>query len=162
MNHAAIEFEQLPYRLGVGILLLNAEGQVFTAKRIDMTSEAWQMPQGGIDEGEDPYQCALRELREETSVTSVELLAESPDWLTYDLPASLVPLLWKGQYRGQKQKWYALRFTGEESEINLQTEHPEFSEYRWAELRELPDVIVPFKRELYQRIVDLFGNLVEA
>lgn len=149
----------LPYRLGVGIMLINREGGVFVAKRIDMTSEAWQMPQGGIDEGEDPRATALRELEEEIGTGKAEITAESRDWYTYDLPDDIIPKIWGGKYRGQKQKWFALRFTGEDSDINIQTAHPEFSEWKWVAMHELPDIIVPFKRELYQALVDEFREL---
>jgi putative (di)nucleoside polyphosphate hydrolase len=149
----------LPYRAGVGILLLNAQNLVFTGRRIDQTAEAWQLPQGGIDEGEEPYPAALRELEEETSVRSVERLAESRDWLTYDLPPDLVGKVWKGRYRGQRQKWYALRFTGPDSEIDLKTSHPEFAAWKWLRMADLPNYIVPFKQPLYQKLVAEFGHL---
>lgn len=152
-------YAHLPYRKGVGIMLLNREGKVFVAKRIDMTSEAWQMPQGGIDAGEDARTAALRELGEEIGTSNAEIIAESVDWLRYDLPDALVPRIWKGQYRGQEQKWFAMRFTGVDGDINIATEHPEFSEWKWVDMQELPDIIVPFKRELYQLLVDEFGHL---
>ena len=149
----------LPYRLGVGVMLLNTSGRVFVAKRIDTISEAWQMPQGGIDEGEDPADCAKRELWEETGVRSASILAECPEWLDYDLPDALIPKIWGGKYRGQRQKWFAMRLTGPESEINIATQHPEFSEWKWVELSELPALIVPFKRSLYERLVREFSHL---
>lgn len=147
---------ELPYRSGVGIMLINREGRVFVAKRIDTVSEAWQMPQGGIDEGESPTDCAWRELKEEIGTDKAELLAESDDWMTYDLPDDLIPKIWGGRYRGQKQKWFAMRFTGTDADINIETEHPEFSEWQWLEMQKLPDIIVPFKRVLYQRLVEEF------
>jgi putative (di)nucleoside polyphosphate hydrolase len=154
------DITSLPYRPGVGIMLLNQKGEVFVAKRIDMTSEAWQMPQGGIDEGEDPLTAAQRELFEETSVRDATLLAESRDWISYDLPEHLIPKLWGGRYRGQAQKWYAMRFDAADSQINLETAHPEFSEWRWVPMETLPDVIVPFKREMYARLVEEFRFLL--
>ncbi len=152
---------ELPYRLGVGIMLINAQRKVFAAKRIDMTSEAWQMPQGGIDKGEKPEVAALRELLEETGTDKAEIIAESRGWYHYDLPAELVPIIWGGRYRGQKQKWFLMQFTGKDSDINIATiniatEIPEFSEWKWVEPRTLPDIIVPFKRMLYEKIVEEF------
>ena len=153
-------FDHLPYRKGVGILLLNAAGEVFVAQRIDTVAEAWQMPQGGIDKGETPRDAALRELREETGVSRAEIIAESRDWLTYDLPRDLVPKVWKGRYRGQKQKWFALRFQGPDSEIDIETEHPEFCAWRWTAPHDLPQLIVPFKRQLYVEVLEEFAGLL--
>ncbi len=150
----------LPYRDGVGIMLINCDGRVFVAKRIDTISEAWQMPQGGIDPGESPLISAVRELKEETGTDKAALLAECRDWLTYDLPDELIPKIWGGKYRGQKQKWFAMRFTGTDADINIATEHPEFSEWQWLDMDKLPDIIVPFKRVLYQRLVEEFRNLI--
>ena len=149
----------LPYRDGVGIMLLNPHNLVFVAKRIDMTSEAWQMPQGGIDQGEEPQAAALRELMEETGTDKAVIVQESREWLAYDLPDHLVPKLWKGRYRGQRQKWFAMRFSGTDSDINIATEHPEFCEWKWVAMEELPDIIVPFKRDMYQQLVDEFSSL---
>jgi putative (di)nucleoside polyphosphate hydrolase len=156
--------EHLPYRPCVGIMLLNAENLVFTASRIDQMVEAWQMPQGGIDENEDPYDAALRELEEEISVPPqhVSLLAESRDWLTYDLPPDLVGKVWKGKYRGQKQKWFAFRFAGPDSVIDLATKHPEFDHWKWLPMPQLPAMIVPFKRALYEQLVAEFSHLIAA
>ena len=151
----------LPYRDGVGIMLLTHDGRVFVARRIDTTSEAWQMPQGGIDPGESPLAAAKRELKEETGTDKATLLRESKNWLTYDLPEELIPKLWDGRFRGQKQKWFAMRFTGADSDINIHTPHPEFCEWRWAAMEELPDIIVPFKRTMYQALVDEFKDLRE-
>lgn len=156
-------FDHLPYRHGVGIMLLNTAGEVFVAKRIDTVAEAWQMPQGGIDAGELPQAAALRELEEETGVEAayVTVLAESAEWYTYDLPDDLVPVIWKGKYRGQKQKWFALRLEGDDARINITAHaHPEFSEWRWIPLQQLPEVIVPFKRALYAALVAEFRGLV--
>lgn len=153
----------LPYRPCAGIMLLNQDGHVFVAKRIDTMVEAWQMPQGGIDEGEDATQAMYRELWEETGVTrdKVELLEGAEDWLHYDLPDALIGKLWGGKYRGQKQKWFALRFLGQDSDINIETEHPEFSEWKWLPMAELPEVIVPFKKDLYAQIVERFSHHAE-
>jgi putative (di)nucleoside polyphosphate hydrolase len=146
----------LPYRPGVGIMLINRDGRVFVAKRIDTISEAWQMPQGGIDDGEDPRTAALRELEEEIGTNRAEIIAESADWYSYDLPDEIIPKIWGGKYRGQKQKWFALRFTGSDADINIQTAHPEFCEWKWVPMHELPNLIVPFKRELYAALVAEF------
>jgi len=139
---------------------INADNMVFVAKRIDSISEAWQMPQGGIDEGEEPQVAAFRELMEETGTDKAQLLAESAHWLTYDLPDALVPKIWGGRFRGQRQKWYAMRFTGIDSDININTPHPEFCEWKWIRMQELPDIIVPFKRSLYQALVNEFSGVV--
>jgi len=155
------EIAALPYRLGVGMLLLNHEKRVFVAQRLDMRTEAWQMPQGGIDPGEDPRHAAFRELKEEIGTDRAEILAET-DWLAYDLPRDLVPKLWKGRYRGQKQKWFALRFLGSDAEIDITGPDAEFSEWRWAEFERLPDLIVPFKRGLYARLVEEFRPLLQG
>lgn len=157
----AAEIALLPYRRGVGIVLLNARKEVFVAQRLDSSEPAWQFPQGGIDKDEDPFLAAKRELQEETAVTSAELIAETPDWLRYDLPVSLVPKVWKGRYRGQEQKWYAFRFTGKENEIRIDGEHPEFSAWRWMNLLETPSLIVEFKRPLYEAVVQAFRHLVK-
>lgn len=150
----------LPYRPCVGIMLVNGEGRVLVARRIDMPSEAWQMPQGGIDEGEDPRAAALRELEEEVGTAKAEIVAESRDWLSYDLPADLQGKLWKGRYRGQRQKWFLMRFTGTDADIDIATRNPEFSHWKWADAEGLPDYIVPFKRSLYQAVVAEFGPMI--
>ena len=164
LNETAIppHLTSLPYRNGVGVMLLNANNQVFVAKRIDMTTEAWQMPQGGVDSGEAPLQAALRELREEIGAEPklLTVLRESSDWYTYDLPDELIGRIWGGQYRGQRQKWFAMRFLGADTDIDIDTPHPEFLEWKWVDMRLLPDLIVPFKRQLYKALVDEFKNLV--
>lgn len=168
------DLKDLPYRPCVGIALFNRQGQVWTGRRvgvretIDAADEpifAWQMPQGGIDKGEDPYKAALRELYEETNVQSVTLLAEAQEWFSYDLDKSIIRKGWRGKYRGQTQKWFALQFTGDESEINVVTPangaHPaEFSDWQWRELEETPDLIVPFKRRVYQQVVLEFTPII--
>jgi putative (di)nucleoside polyphosphate hydrolase len=151
-------------------MVLNRAGLVFIGRRtagpehVDLT-HVWQMPQGGIDKGEDPWPAALRELHEETSITSVEKLAEVPGWLAYDLPPDVAKQAWKGRYRGQTQKWYALRFTGAESEIDILTpaggHEPEFIEWRWEPMRNLPDLVIPFKRKVYEDVVAAFAHLVK-
>lgn len=155
---SAEEIAALPYRSGVGVALFNPQGLVFVAQRIDMRAEAWQMPQGGMDKGEEPHETALRELEEEIGTAKAEILEESADWLTYDLPPELVPIIWKGRYRGQKQKWFAMRFTGRDADINLETKHPEFHTWKWAPFQQVPDLIVPFKRSLYLDLVQRFQH----
>ncbi|MCG8694863.1 MAG: RNA pyrophosphohydrolase [Minwuiales bacterium] len=149
----------LPYRPCVGIMLLNGQGQVFVGRRIDQTVEAWQMPQGGIDAGEEPRDAALRELKEEIGTDQAEILAESRDWLKYDLPANLIGKVWRGRYRGQTQKWFAMRFLGAEADIDIDTEHPEFQAWRWLAMDDLLQHIVPFKYDVYARVVAEFRHL---
>ncbi|WP_448582523.1 RNA pyrophosphohydrolase [Thermaurantiacus sp.] len=152
----------LPYRPGVGIMLLNADRQVFVGQRLDQHAEAWQMPQGGIDEGEEPFPAALRELEEETGVAPhlTRLLAETADWLSYDLPPELMGKLWGGRYRGQRQKWFALQFLGTDGDINIKTAHPEFRAWQWASPKDLERLIVPFKRPLYAELLRAFSGLL--
>ena len=152
----------LPYRPGAGVMLLNREGKVFVAQRLDSTLEAWQMPQGGLDPGEDPRDGALRELEEETGIPSdkVEILARCPVELTYDLPDDLVGKMWKGKWRGQRQTWFLMRFLGEDSDVNLDTPDPEFRAWKWAEAAELPAMIVPFKKEMYAKLLEAFADLL--
>jgi putative (di)nucleoside polyphosphate hydrolase len=148
----------LPYRPAAGVMLINAEGKVFVAQRLDSTLEAWQMPQGGLDEGEDAEAGALRELEEETGIRrdQVEVIARAPGELTYDLPPDLVGKLWKGRWRGQRQSWFLCRFIGREEDIDINTAHPEFRAWKWADPAELPAMIVPFKRKLYQDVLAAF------
>lgn len=149
------------YRRGVGVMLLNSKGKVFVGARIDNTDEAWQMPQGGVDEGEDdPWQTALRELEEETGIRRglVECITRSPKRLKYDLPKDLRRKLWGGKYKGQDQYWFLARFLGSDDDINIATEHPEFREWKWIEPEQLPNLIVSFKRELYQKLLDEFAD----
>lgn len=150
----------LPYRPCVGICLLSRDDRVFVGRRIDTMVEAWQMPQGGIDAGEAPEDAVLREMEEEIGTRNCEILARCRDWLTYDLPADLVGKVWKGRYRGQRQLWYAARFLGVDDEIDLATHHPEFEAWKWVAMEALPDLIVPFKRELYRQIVAEFRPLL--
>ena len=148
----------LPYRPCAGIMLLNRDGRVFVGQRIDTTLEAWQMPQGGIDPGEDARAAALRELGEETGIApdKVAFVAEAAEELVYDLPPDLIGKVWKGRYRGQRQRWFLFRFDGEDSDIRIDTPHPEFRAWRWVEPHALPEVIVPFKRRLYEQVLAAF------
>jgi putative (di)nucleoside polyphosphate hydrolase len=142
-------------------MLLNRQGMIFVGKRIDQTVEGWQMPQGGIDDGEAPRQAALRELKEEAGTDRAEIVAEMDDWITYDLPAHLVGVAFHGKFRGQRQKWFALRFTGSDSDIDLHAHEPEFSDWKWLALEELPRVIVPFKRDSYAKVIAAFRHLAK-
>jgi putative (di)nucleoside polyphosphate hydrolase len=153
---------ELPYRPCAGMMVLNTEGKIFAGKRVDQRIEAWQMPQGGIDEHENLQTAALRELMEEISTRNVEILREHGEWLTYDLPKELIGLKWKGRYRGQVQKWFAMRCLGLDSEIDLKTSHPEFSEWRWVGSAELLAMIVPFKRPIYEKVFEAFGDLIDV
>lgn len=146
------EFKNLPYRSGVGIVVLNKDNKVFVAKRIDNPKNFWQMPQGGVDKNEDFLTAAFRELDEETSIKSVELIKELDGFITYNLPDHLLGIIWKGKYKGQTQKWFVMRFIGEDSEININTKHPEFLEWKWVELSEITKLVVNFKLDLYQEV----------
>lgn len=151
--------ESLPYRPAVGMMLLNRDGRIFVGKRIDQTQEAWQMPQGGIDDGEDAKTAGLRELEEEIGTRNAELLREHPDWLLYELPPHLLGVAWDGKYRGQRLKWLALRFLGRDDEINVATSHAEFSEWKWLKSADVLRLVVPFKREVYAAALAAFDDL---
>ena len=154
----------LPYRRNVGAVLFSQNGLVFVARRADMPNAegpagGWQLPQGGIDEGEDPATAILRELEEEIGTRNAKVIGEHPDWLTYDLPANLLGIAWRGQYRGQRQRWFAMRFLGDDGDIRLDLDpHPEFDAWRWVSLAELPALAVPFKRAIYQTLVESFAK----
>ena len=150
-----------PYRKGVGIALIDARGRVFVGQRSD-TKAAWQMPQGGIDTGETPRAAALRELQEETGTDKARIIAVSRTWLRYDLPVDLQAKVWKGKYRGQEQKWYLMRFTGRDTDIDLNAHTPEFSKWKWLPFKDLPKVIVGFKRDIYKQVVTVFADKVAA
>jgi|TARA_B100001971_G_scaffold97631_1_gene90250 putative (di)nucleoside polyphosphate hydrolase len=145
-------FSKLPLRKGVGIVLLNNENKVFVAKRIDNPKNFWQMPQGGVDEDENYYEAALRELKEETSIASVELIQEINKKLTYILPNHLIGIIWKGRFKGQTQKWFVMRFIGNESEININTKNPEFLDWKWIDLEDLTKIAVNFKLDVYKHL----------
>jgi putative (di)nucleoside polyphosphate hydrolase len=162
--------DDLPYRLNVGIAVFNRDGRVWVGHRSDVAAEGegtghwWQMPQGGLDAGEDPEQAAYRELFEETSISNVELIRTAPGWIAYDLPPELIGVSWKGRYRGQRQKWFALRFTGNDSEVNVLApgggkHKPEFSSWRWEHLARLPELVVPFKRKVYEQVAAAFRDI---
>ncbi|HTP76503.1 MAG TPA: RNA pyrophosphohydrolase [Rhizomicrobium sp.] len=156
---AFLKHEDLPYRPCVGMMLVNREGLVFVGRRIDQTIEGWQMPQGGIDEGETPLEAAMRELKEEVGTDKAEFLAEMDEWLAYDLPPHLLGVALHGRYRGQRQKWIALRFTGEDSDIDIRTHEPEFAAWKWLALEALPRLIVPFKRDTYTKVIAAFRDI---
>ena len=155
------EIDALPYRPCVGLMILDTAGRIFAGQRIDGMYDAWQMPQGGIEEGETARAAALRELTEETGITPdlVEIIRESRDWLPYDLPRHLVPKLWNGRFRGQKQRWFAIRFLGADADVNIATAEPEFRVWAWMAHEELTGCIVPFKRDTYARVFAEFGDL---
>ncbi len=161
------EFLALPYRPNAGLMLLNDAGKVFAGKRIDTDGEAWQMPQGGIDKGEDAEAAALRELEEETGIPAalVEIMAVSEDWIKYDFPPELAAKLWvrrtgEPRYRGQKQRWFLMRFLGQDSDVNIATSHPEFSEWKWMASEDLISHIVPFKKDIYRQVLEAFAGKI--
>ena len=145
--------KKLPLRIGVGVIVLNDENKVFVGKRKDNPVDKWQMPQGGVDKNENFLNAMKRELYEETSIKSIKVLKELDELLEYELPKDLLGIIWKGKFRGQKQKWFIARFIGEENEINLKTKHPEFIEWKWIEMNELPSVIVDFKKDVYEKLL---------
>ena len=151
---------KLPLRIGVGAVVLNNENKVFVGKRKDNPIDKWQMPQGGVNENEDYIPAMKRELYEETSIKNIKILKELDGWLVYELPKNLLGIIWKGKYRGQKQKWFITRFTGQESEINLKTKHPEFIEWKWIETDDLPNVIVDFKKKVYLALVKEIKKII--
>ena len=161
MNKKEKKFEKLPYRIGVGIVVLNNENKIFVAKRIDnQNGNYWQMPQGGINSNEKLLMAAKRELEEETSVKSVELIKEFDEWLEYNLPKNLLGKIWKGKFKGQKQKWFVMKFLGEDNEINIKTNSPEFLEWKWIELNKITEVVVDFKLKVYQEVKEKVKKLL--
>ena len=154
------KYKDLPLRSGVGIVVLNKKNQVFLAKRIDNPKNFWQMPQGGIDNGEEFYEAAIRELEEETSIKTVSLIKEIDGLTTYLLPNHLIGIIWKGKYKGQKQKWFIVRFLGKDEEINLKTTHPEFIEWQWLDIENLPSVIVHFKKKVYEKLLPVIKSFI--
>ena len=154
-------FNKLPLRSGVGIILLNKKNKVFVAKRIDNPKDFWQMPQGGVDEGENFLKAAYRELKEETSIKNIELIKEIDGTLTYELPNHLLGIIWKGKYRGQKQKWFLMRFIGEDKEIDIKTKNPEFLDWKWIDLDQITEVVVNFKLHVYKELQEKVKNLIK-
>ena len=153
-------FSNLPLRKGVGVVLLNKNNQIFVARRIDNPKDFWQMPQGGIDNGETPLQAAYRELKEETSIKSVKIIQEIKDEITYNLPDNLLGIIWKGKYKGQTQKWLVMKFLGDDKEIDLKTKHPEFLEWKWINIENITDKVVDFKLHVYEKIKKELKNLI--
>ena len=154
------KFKNLPLRSGVGIVLLNKVNKVFVAKRIDNPKNYWQMPQGGVDDGEDFLAAAYRELEEETSVKNVELISELDGFVTYNLPDRLLGIIWKGKYKGQKQKWFLMRFVGEEKEINIKTKNPEFLDWKWIKVDQITEVVVDFKLHVYKELKEKIKKII--
>ena len=153
-------YSDLPFRPGVGMMIIDNANRIFVGKRVDTRIEAWQMPQGGIDIGETPSRAAMREMKEEIGCNDGYIMAETKNWYSYDLPKFLIPKLWNGNYRGQKQKWFLIKFTGKEEDINISAHSPEFSEWRWTTIQELPEIIVPFKRKLYLAVAEEFKRFL--
>ena len=153
------DYKELPLRIGVGIVLLNKKNKVFVGKRIDNPKNFWQMPQGGVDKNENLLQAAKRELEEETGIKSVELVKELKEWLQYDLPKNLLGKIWEGKYRGQNQKWFIMNFIGKDDAINIKTKNPEFLDWKWIAISELPKIAVSFKVELYKKIKEELESL---
>ena len=154
------KFKNLPLRNGVGIIVLNKDNKILVAKRIDNSKNFWQMPQGGVDEGEDFLSAAYRELEEETSIKNVELVKELDGMLTYELPTHLLGKIWKGKYRGQKQKWFIMRFLGNDDDINLKTDKPEFLEWKWIDLSMITEVVVDFKKHVYNELKEKINKII--
>jgi putative (di)nucleoside polyphosphate hydrolase len=154
------KFKNLPLRSGVGIVVLNKANKVFVAKRIDNAKNFWQMPQGGVDEGEDYLAAAYRELEEETSIKNVELISELDGLITYNLPEHLLGIIWKGKYKGQSQKWFLMRYLGEDNQINIKTKKPEFLEWKWVDLKEITNLVVDFKLHVYQEVQQKVQSLL--
>ena len=151
---------QLPLRIGVGIILLNSENKVFVGKRIDNAKNFWQMPQGGVEKNEKYFDAAKRELEEETGIRSIKLIKEIDEWLEYNLPQNLLGKIWKGKYKGQKQRWFIMKFTGKNNEINIKTKNPEFIKWKWIELESITDVVVSFKLDVYKEIKEKVKNII--
>jgi len=154
------KFKNLPLRSGVGIIVLNEKNKVFVAKRIDNSKNFWQMPQGGINDGEDYLSAAYRELAEETSIKSVELIKEIDGTMTYLLPNHLLGIIWKGKYKGQKQKWFLMKFTGDEKEINIKTKNPEFLDWKWIDLDQITELVVDFKLHVYKELKEKIKKII--
>ena len=146
------KYKNLPLRSGVGIVVLNNKNQVFVARRIDNSKNFWQMPQGGVDKGEKYYEAAKRELQEETSIKNIKLIKEIEGYITYNLPNNLLGIIWRGKFKGQKQKWFVVRFLGSDEEINIKTKKPEFFEWKWIEIEQITDLVVKFKMDVYQKV----------
>ena len=153
--------KNLPLRIGVGAIVLNSENKILVGKRKDNPVNKWQMPQGGIDKNESFLAAMKRELNEETSIKNIQIIKELDGWFQYELPKNLIGIIWKGKFRGQKQKWFVVRFTGKESEINLKTKHPEFIEWKWVEMDELPKIIVDFKKEVYEKLLVKLKKIID-